>query len=81
MLWLYDASHNHFNMLNPDYDLGSIKIDLGDRAKIMNQASHMTTAKAYMTAYFRWQLYNAQEYAGVFQGEWIPASVAQAAGA
>ncbi|MEK6750440.1 MAG: hypothetical protein AABY83_14770 [Pseudomonadota bacterium] len=79
MLWLYGANHNRFNEINPDADYNSWKIDGPlDHPKIMTQASHMVTAKAYMTAFFRWHLYGAQEYAGLFKGEWVPATVAQA---
>lgn len=79
MFWLYGATHNRFNLVNPDADYNSYKIDpVKDHPKIMAQASHMATAKAYMTAFFLWQLYNAAEYEGIFKGEWIPASVAQA---
>jgi hypothetical protein len=79
MLWLYGANHNRFNMINPDGDYYTGKINaMADHPKIMTQASHMTTAKAYMTAFFRWQLYGALEYDGLFKGEWVPASVAQA---
>lgn len=79
MLWLYGANHNRFNLINPDADYNSWKIDsVTDHPKIMTQASHMATAKAYMTAFFRWQMYGALEYEGLFKGEWIPASVAQA---
>lgn len=79
MLWLYGANHNRFNLVNPDGDYNTSKIDpMLDHPKIMTQPSHMTTAKAYMTAFFRWQLLGAIEYAGLFKGEWIPTSVAQA---
>ena len=79
MLWLYGANHNRFNLINPDNDYNTWKIDAAlDHPKIMTQASHMTTAKAYMTAFFRWQLLGATEYDGLFKGEWVPASVAQA---
>jgi dienelactone hydrolase len=79
MLWLYGANHNRFNLINPDADYNSYKIDdVKDHPKIMTQPSHMATAKACMTAFFRWQLYGAAEYEGIFKGEWIPASVAQA---
>jgi hypothetical protein len=79
MLWLYGANHNRFNLINPDGDYNTWKINaLADHPKIMTQGSHMATAKAYMTAFFRWQLYGTAEYEGLFKGEWIPASVAQA---
>jgi hypothetical protein len=79
MLWLYGANHNRFNLINPDADYNTFKIDpMLDHPKIMTQASHLATAKAYMTAFFRWQLLGAAEYEGLFKGEWIPASVAQA---
>ncbi|HEX3130976.1 MAG TPA: hypothetical protein VH394_26820, partial [Thermoanaerobaculia bacterium] len=79
MLWLYGANHNRFNLINPDGDYNTWKIDaVADHPKIMTQASHMATAKAYMTTFFRWQLYGAAEYEGIFKGEWVPASVAQA---
>ena len=79
MLWLYGANHNRFNLISPDADYNTFKIDaMADHPKIMTQASHMATAKAYMTAFFRLRLYNAAEYEGLFKGEWVPASVAQA---
>lgn len=79
MLWLYAANHNRFNMINPDGDYNTGKINgVLDHPKIMSQASHMATAKAYMTAFFRWRLSGAAEYEGIFKGEWMPASVAQA---
>lgn len=79
MLWLYGATHNRFNLVNPDADYNSWKISaVLDHPKIMTQASHQATAKAYMTAFFRWRLTGTSEYEGLFKGEWVPASVAQA---
>lgn len=79
MLWLYGANHNRFNEINPDGDFNTWKISaVVDHPKIMQQAAHMATAKAYMTAFFRWHLQGATEYQGLFRGEWVPSSVAQA---
>jgi len=79
MLWLYGANHDRFNLIAPDTDYNTGKINaMLDHPKIMTQASHMTDAKAYMTAFFRLRMYNAVEYEGLFKGEWIPATVQQA---
>lgn len=79
MLWLYGANHNRFNEINPDADFNTSKISAAtDHPKTMQQAAHMSTAKSYMTAFFRWHLQDATEYQGLFRGEWVPSSVAQA---
>ena len=77
MAWLYGATHNRFNEVGPDVDL-HWKRGAADYPKIMNATTHRTVALAYMTGFFRWQLYGANEYQGMFKGEWTPASVAQA---
>ncbi|HEX7317490.1 MAG TPA: hypothetical protein VF297_26555 [Pyrinomonadaceae bacterium] len=78
MAWLYGANHNRFNEVNPDGDLNTGKMDPADHPKILTAASHKVLALAYMTGFFRWQLYDAVEYQGMFRGEWTPPSVAQA---
>ncbi len=79
MLWLYGANHNRFNEVSPDADLSFGKLSpASDFPKIMQQAAHRTTAQAYMTAFFRWHLQGAGEFQGLFKGEWVPSSVAQA---
>lgn len=76
MAWLYGANHNRFNEINPDGDLNTWKMDPLDHPKILTAASHQVLALAYMTGFFRWRLSGANEYAGMFKGEWTPASVA-----
>lgn len=78
MAWLYGANHNRFNEVNPDGDLNTGKMDPADHPKILTATSHRVLALAYMTGFFRWHLRGATEYQGMFRGEWIPASVAQA---
>jgi fermentation-respiration switch protein FrsA (DUF1100 family) len=77
MAWLYGSTHNRFNEINPDHDL-HWKRGPDDYPKIMSATTHRTVALAYMTGFFRWQLYGANEYQGMFKGEWTPASVVQA---
>lgn len=76
MAWLYGATHNRFNEINPDADL-NWKRGPADYPKILTASSHRVLALAYMTGFFRWHLRGSTEYQGMFSGEWTPASVAQ----
>lgn len=80
MAFVYGATHDRFNLINPDVDITDWWSSLGstDLPKLLLAATHQTIAKAYMTAFFRWQLKNQSQWEGIFRGEWVPAAVAQA---
>jgi hypothetical protein len=78
MVFVYGATHDRFNLVNPDADFYFGKIGPTDQSRILSAATHQTIAKAYMTAFFRWQLKNQAQWEGIFKGEWVPAAVAQA---
>jgi len=80
MVFVYGATHDRFNLINPDTDITASWSSLGptDLPKLLLAATDQTIAKAYMTAFFRWQLKNQSQWEGIFRGEWVPAAVAQA---
>ena len=78
MVFVYGATHDRFtvNGLWDDVDaLGPT-----DKTKLISIDAHQKIAKAYMTAFFRWQLKGEDQWQGIFKGEWVPATVAQADG-
>jgi len=66
MCFLYGATHNGFITSNDSGITGAIP-----------EATQKKVVKAYMNAFFRQYLKNESKWAGVFTGEWKPASVAQ----
>jgi hypothetical protein len=78
MSFVYGATHDRF--LAPP---GSVDLDYGwlsaaDKARAISAPAHHAVALAYMTAYFRQQLLNDPQYVELFNGEWVPPSVATA---
>lgn len=80
MAFVYGATHDRFNLINPDVDIYSGWSELGstDIPKLLSADTHKTIAKAYMTAFFRWHLKDEDQWEGIFKGEWMPAEVAKA---
>jgi acetyl esterase/lipase len=82
MVFVYGATHDRFNLINPDVDITASWSKLGstDLPKLLSAVTHQTIAKAYMTAFFRWHLKNESQWEGIFRGEWVPSAVTQAEG-
>lgn len=76
MLFVAGATHDRF--LAPP---GNVDLDYGwltpaDQANALSANAHHAVALAYMTAYFRQQLLNDMQFVEMFEGEWVPPSVA-----
>ena len=80
MTFVYGATHDCFNLINPDVDIYTAYSALGstDIPKLLSADTHKTIARAYMTAFFRWHLKDENQWEGIFKGEWMPAEVAKA---
>lgn len=71
MCFVYRATHNGFITNNND------AVWDGDIVANMEPvATQRAFSRAYMNAFFRWQLKNETQWKGMFAGEWTPASVA-----
>lgn len=78
MVFVYGATHNRFTTIGTETDVASLGPT--DKPKLINVDAHQKIARAYMTAFFRWQLKNEDQWQGIFRGEWVPAAVTQADG-
>jgi hypothetical protein len=75
MAFVYRACHDRFNTVWGDGDLYFGQLTSADQTAVLGANSHQLIAKAYMTAFFRQHLRAETQWAGIFRGEWIPASV------
>jgi hypothetical protein len=80
MLFVYGATHDRFLAPPGSVDLDYGWLSVADQAKALSAPAHHAVALAYMTAYFRQQLLNDTQYVELFNGEWVPPSVATADG-
>jgi len=76
MAFVYRACHDRFNTVWGDGDFFFGQLTAGDQAAVLSANSHQLIAKGHMTAFFRQHLKAETQWAGIFRGEWIPASVA-----
>ncbi len=75
MAFIYRACHDRFNTVWGDGDLYFGWLTPADQAAVISTNSHQLIAKGYMAAFFRQHLRGETQWAGIFRGEWIPASV------
>jgi hypothetical protein len=75
MAFVYRACHDRFNTVWGDGDFGFGQLTPTDQAAVISANSHQLIAKGYMTAFFRQHLSAQPQWADLFKGEWIPASV------
>jgi hypothetical protein len=68
MCFVYRATHNGFITDNFDAEYGDI-------AYLIPPASQQAFTKAYMNAFYRWNLKNEPQWEGMFAGEWTPGSI------
>lgn len=78
MVFVYGATHDRFTTIGTETDVAWLGPT--DLPKLINVDAHQKIAKAYMTAFFRWQLKGEGQWQDVLQGEWVPAAVSQADG-
>jgi hypothetical protein len=75
MVFVYAACHDRFNTVWGDGDLGFGKLTAADQARVVSATTHHDIAKSYMSAFFRQHLRGETQWAGLFRGEWTPATV------
>ena len=75
MAFVYRACHDRFNTVWGDGDFFFGQLTAADQAVVISANSHQLIAKGYMTAFFRQHLKSETQWAGIFRGEWVPASV------
>jgi hypothetical protein len=75
MMFVYRACHDRFNTVWGDGDFYFGNMTPADQAAVISANSHQLIAKGYMTAFFRQHLKAQTQWAGLFRGEWVPASV------
>jgi len=80
MLFVYGATHDRFLAPPGDVDLDYNYLSAADKLNALSTTAHHAVALAYMTAYFRQQLLNDPQFGTLFNGEWVPPSVAAADG-
>ncbi len=73
MMYLRGGSHWAYNTV--DEGLPEFWLQPGDYAGRLGGAAHRTFALAYMNAFMRQHLKADTRWQGVFNGEWVPASV------
>lgn len=78
MLFVYGATHDRFLAAPGDVDLDYGWLNPADKLNALSENAHHAIAQAYMTAYFRQQLLNDTQFTEMFEGEWVPPSVAVA---
>jgi hypothetical protein len=75
MVFAYGACHDRFNTEWGDWDINTWKLTNADRMRVVSATTHQDIAKSYMCAFFRQCLRGETQWAGLFRGEWFPASV------
>lgn len=78
MLFVYGATHDRFLAAPGNVNLDYNWLSPTDKLNALSETAHHTIALAYMTAYFRQQLLNDPQFKELFNGEWVPPSVAAA---
>ncbi|HYN50788.1 MAG TPA: hypothetical protein VES62_07665 [Thermoleophilaceae bacterium] len=80
MLFVYGSTHDRFLAPPGNVDLDYNWLSAADKLNALSATAHYAVALAYMTAYFRQQLLNDPQFGALFNGEWVPPSVAVADG-
>jgi hypothetical protein len=75
MAFVYRACHDRFNTVWGDGDFYFGEMTSADQLAVLSANSHQLIARGYMAAFFRQCLKAETQWAGLFRGEWIPASV------
>lgn len=75
MAFVYAACHDRFNTVWGDGDLYFGWLTPADQARVISATTHQDIAKSYMSAFFRENLRGVAQWAGLFRGEWTPATV------
>jgi dienelactone hydrolase len=74
LAYIYGACHARFNT-EWDPTLPYSNLHPTDEARVISVAAHKAIAKGYMSAFLRQYLRDEDAWIGIFQGDWMPASV------